>query len=75
MLFNVPASWKWACFKSAGSKWRQFKSKLSKKFVYDKLDSDDSEDLNTVPAGYPNISASDWSTFVISRLADNFKVT
>lgn len=72
MLFIVPDSWKPECFKSAGGKWRQFKSKLTTKFVYDRMET---LDLNTPPAGYPTIEPSDWSEFVIKRLSKPFKVT
>lgn len=55
---------------SANAKWREFKTKLTSKYVFGRLGS---PDLNIPPSKYPFIKSIDWSAFVISRMTDDFK--
>lgn len=55
---------------SAGVKWRQFKTDLTREFVYKRIDT---PDLNTPPKDF-DIDEITWRDFVISRLSIPFKV-
>lgn len=66
--FVVDPTWKRACLISANDKWRQFKSRLTRDFVQNRIDY---PNLNTPP--YESVE-DDWIEFVISRLTTRFKV-
>ncbi|XP_073017558.1 uncharacterized protein [Primulina eburnea] len=69
LTYNVDQSWKKGCLNSANNKWRQFKAFLTQKFILSKRDN--TEDLKEPPTGF-GIARDDWSSFVISRLSDDF---
>ncbi|XP_073269050.1 uncharacterized protein [Primulina huaijiensis] len=69
LTYNVDQSWKKGCLNSANNKWRQFKSFLTQKFILSKRDN--TEDLKEPPTWF-GITRDDWSSFVISRLSDDF---
>ncbi|XP_073020481.1 uncharacterized protein [Primulina eburnea] len=69
LTYNVDQSWKKGCLNSANNKWRQFKALLTQKFILSKRDN--TEDLKEPPTGF-GIARDDWSSFVISRLSDDF---
>ncbi|XP_075507617.1 uncharacterized protein LOC142544458 [Primulina tabacum] len=69
LTYNVDQSWKKGCLNSANNKWRQFKAFLTQKFIFNKRDH--TEDLKEPPTGF-GITRDDWSSFVISRLSDDF---
>ncbi|XP_073015671.1 uncharacterized protein [Primulina eburnea] len=69
LTYNVDTTWKKGCLKSANNKWRQYKTHLTRTFILSKLDKP--EELNEPPTGY-GISKDDWSSFVISRMSDDF---
>ncbi|KAL8459177.1 hypothetical protein ACS0TY_036592 [Phlomoides rotata] len=69
LTFNVSPAWKKSCLSSAGSKWRTFKTTLTKEYVYKRIDT---PYLNIPPDG-SNIDLNVWKDFVISRLSDKFK--
>lgn len=57
---------------SAGSKWRSFKTALTKKFILPYKD--DPKALETPPKVYEFIQKDQWTTFVATRLTDDFLV-
>ncbi|KAL8553855.1 hypothetical protein ACS0TY_002215 [Phlomoides rotata] len=69
LTFNVSPAWKKSCLSSAGSKWRTFKTTLTKEYVYKRIDT---PYLNIPPDG-SDIDFKVWKDFVISRLSDKFK--
>ncbi|KAL8546401.1 hypothetical protein ACS0TY_006216 [Phlomoides rotata] len=69
LTFNVSPAWKKSCLSSAGSKWRTFKTTLTKECVYKRIDT---PYLNIPPDG-SDIDLNVWKDFVISRLSDKFK--
>ncbi|KAL8472440.1 hypothetical protein ACS0TY_029595 [Phlomoides rotata] len=69
LTFNVSPAWKKSCLSSAGSKWRTFKTTLTKEYVYKRIDT---PYLNIPPDGF-DIDLNVWKDFVISRLSDKFK--
>ncbi|XP_073137196.1 uncharacterized protein [Henckelia pumila] len=69
LTYDVDQSWKKGCLSSANTKWRQFKTYLTQTFILSKLDKP--EELNEPPTGY-GIAQDDWSSFVISRMSDDF---
>ncbi|KAL8465283.1 hypothetical protein ACS0TY_034691 [Phlomoides rotata] len=69
LTFNVSPAWKKSCLSSAGSKWRTFKTTLTKEYVYKRIDT---PYLNIPPDG-SDIDLNVWKDFVISRLSDKFK--
>ncbi|KAL8539343.1 hypothetical protein ACS0TY_001099 [Phlomoides rotata] len=69
LTFNVSPAWKKSCLSSAGSKWRTFKTTLTKEYVYKRIDT---PYLNIPPDG-SDIDLNVCTDFVISRLSDKFK--
>ncbi|XP_073124125.1 uncharacterized protein [Henckelia pumila] len=69
LTYNIDPSWKKGCLNSANNKWRQYKAHLTQKFIFSKLDKP--EELKKPPSGY-GITRDDWSSFVISRMSDDF---
>ncbi|KAL8473726.1 hypothetical protein ACS0TY_030540 [Phlomoides rotata] len=69
LTFNVSPAWKKSCLSLAGSKWRTFKTTLTKEYVYKRIDT---PYLNIPPDG-SGIDLNVWKDFVISRLSDKFK--
>ncbi|KAL8457187.1 hypothetical protein ACS0TY_035148 [Phlomoides rotata] len=70
LTFNVSPAWKKICLSLAGSKWRTFKTTLTKEYVYKRIDT---PYLN-IPSDGSGIDLNVWKDFVISRLSDKFKV-
>ncbi|XP_073155493.1 uncharacterized protein [Henckelia pumila] len=68
LTYNIDPSWKKGCLNSANNKWRQYKAHLTQKFIFSKLDK---PELKKPPSGY-GITRDDWSSFVISRMSDDF---
>ncbi|XP_075483398.1 uncharacterized protein LOC142523476 [Primulina tabacum] len=69
LMYNVDTTRKKGCLKSANNKWRQYKTHLTRTFIFSKLDKPG--ELNEPHTGY-GISKDDWSSFVISRMSDDF---
>ncbi|KAL8508352.1 hypothetical protein ACS0TY_018814 [Phlomoides rotata] len=66
--FNVDHTRKKGCLSSAGVKWRQYKTTLTREYVYKRKTS---PDLN-IPPPKSGIDEIVWRDFVISRLSTNF---
>lgn len=73
MAFEVGHGGKKMVLSSAGNKWRDFKSRLTKDYIIPFKD--DTEKLKEPPSEYPFISRPVWATFVASRLSKEFEVT
>ncbi|XP_073133553.1 uncharacterized protein [Henckelia pumila] len=69
LTYNIDQSWKKGCLSSANNKWRQYKAFLTQKFIFSKMDKPN--ELKDPPIGY-GITRDDWSSFVISRMTDDF---
>lgn len=72
MAFEIAPESKKLVMKSAGAKWREFKSRLTTAFVLPFID--DLEKLKKPPAEYNFLEKADWDEFVQSRLEPNFLV-
>lgn len=57
---------------SCGTKWRQFKSELGERYVFERQH--DVELMNKLPTDYL-INQATWSAFVISRMSKDFLVS
>ncbi|KAL8508439.1 hypothetical protein ACS0TY_018898 [Phlomoides rotata] len=68
LAFNVDHTRKKGCLSSAGVKWRQYKTTLTREYVYKRKTS---PDLN-IPPPKSGIDEIVWRDFVISRLSTNF---
>ncbi|KAL8556068.1 hypothetical protein ACS0TY_003754 [Phlomoides rotata] len=68
LAFNVDHTQKKGCLSSAGVKWRQYKTTLTREYVYKRKTS---PDLN-IPPPKSGIDEIVWRDFVISRLSTNF---
>lgn len=73
MAFDVPASAGKMVLESANQKWREFKSKLTTKYVLPHRDQLDL--LEFPPADYSFIEKAHWDMFVASRLTPEFLVS
>lgn len=73
MAFDVPPTAKKMVLKSAGKKWREFKSRLSTKYVLPHYDQPDL--LQVPPADYTFIEKDHWDMFVVDRLSKKFGVS
>lgn len=71
LIYNVDSKWKKGCLRSANSKWRQYKTHLTQKFILSRRDKP--EELNEPPVGF-EITREDWRAFVISRISEDFIV-
>ena len=60
-----------ACLKSANEKWKQFKSYLTKEFIFKSCH--DPNLVNTLPKDF-DIPQADWSQFVINCMSEEFRV-
>ncbi|KAL8464801.1 hypothetical protein ACS0TY_034340 [Phlomoides rotata] len=69
LTFNVNPAWKKSCLSLEGSKWRTFKTTLTKEYVYKRIDT---PYLN-IPSDGSGIDLNVWKDFVRSRLSDKFK--
>lgn len=58
--------------KSAGSKWRQFKTNLTRKFVMPFVGQ--KKNLNKPPNQYAFVGKSAWKRFVAQRTSSNWQV-
>lgn len=72
MAFVLPIQCRKLVLTSAASKWREFKSKLTKWYILPYKD--DPELLQFPPDDYRSIEQADWDIFVDSRLTDSFQV-
>lgn len=72
MAFVLPIQCRKLVLTSAASKWREFKSKLTKWYILPYKD--EPELLQFPPDDYRSIEQADWDIFVHSRLTDNFQV-
>ncbi|KAL8555895.1 hypothetical protein ACS0TY_003639 [Phlomoides rotata] len=68
LAFNVDHTRKKGCLSSAGVKWRQYKTTLTREYVYKRKTS---PDLN-IPPPKSGIDEIVWRDFLISRLSTNF---
>lgn len=73
MAFDVPPTAKKMVLISAGKKWREFKSRLSTKYVLPHHDQPDM--LQFPPADYTFIENDHWDMFVVDRLSKKFGVS
>lgn len=71
-VFELPPESKQATLQSASTKWRQFKSTLTREYVLPHKN--DPEALKEPPEMYDFIELSDWQSFVISRLSESWQV-
>lgn len=58
---------------SAGAKWREFKSRLTNRYIFPYKD--DPESLQFPPDDYRFINVDDWTIFVAQRTTDAFMVS
>lgn len=72
MAFVVPSTARKMVRNSACSKWREFKSRLTTKYVLPYRDQP--EMLKFPPADYTFIEKSHWDMFVADRLGAEFEV-
>lgn len=72
MAYVVPPSAKKMVLKSACSKWREFKSRLTKSYILPYLNQP--EMLVHPPADYSFIEKSHWDIFVADRTSKDFLV-
>lgn len=72
MAYVVPPSAKKLVLKSACSKWREFKSRLTKHYILPYLHQP--EMLVYPPADYSFIEKSHWDIFVADRTSKEFQV-
>lgn len=70
--FNVKPYLEDFILKSAGTKWRQFKTRLTNKFVLPYLG--EKKKLSRPPKQYEFVCKSAWKKFVAQRTAENWKV-
>jgi hypothetical protein len=73
MAFVVPPTARRVVLKSACSKWREFKSKLSTDYVL--AHKNQRELLEFPPADYSFIEKAHWDMFVADRLSEEFAVS
>ncbi|KAI5317180.1 hypothetical protein L3X38_036887 [Prunus dulcis] len=69
-VFELPPKSKQSTLQSASTKWRQFKSTLTKEYVLPHRN--DPEALKETPEMYDFTELSDWQSSVISRLSENW---
>ncbi|VVA34984.1 PREDICTED: transposon CACTA, partial [Prunus dulcis] len=70
-VFELTLEKKQSTLQSASTKWRQFKSTLTREYVLPHRN--DPEALKEPPEMYDFIELSDWQSFVISRLSENWQ--
>ena len=68
----IPKQCRKLVISSAGSKWRDFKCTLTRKYIIPYLDNP--EMLEFPPDDYHSISKDDWDKFVNTRITESFKV-
>lgn len=73
MAYDVPPTARKMVLKSAGQKWREFKSRLSQNYVLPY--SHERKLLEFPPADYSFIEKAHWDIFVADRLSDEFNVS
>lgn len=72
MAFDVPSTARKVVLNSACQKWREFKSRLSTRYVLPYRDQP--ELLESPPADYSFIEKPHWDMFVANRLSNEFLV-
>lgn len=73
MAFDVPPTARKMVLKSACQKWREFKSRLTTKYILPYRDQ--LELLESPPADYSFIEKAHWDMFVSDRLSTEFSVS
>lgn len=73
MAYVVPPTARSVIMKSACSKWREFKSKLTTAYILPHKNQ--RELLELPPADYSFIEKAHWDIFVADRLSDDFDVS
>ena len=71
--FNLGPENKKMVLQSAGAKWREFKCRLTSRYIFPYKD--DPESLQFPPDDYRFINVDDWTTFVAQRTTDAFMVS
>ncbi|KAG6479149.1 hypothetical protein ZIOFF_062610 [Zingiber officinale] len=71
MTYQLDLKWRNECLSSVNSKWRQYKTHLTRTFI--QPNRNNPKLLNKVPQGHC-ISPEDWSSFVINRMFEDFIV-
>ncbi|XP_074573663.1 uncharacterized protein LOC141830081 [Curcuma longa] len=69
LTYKMDPKWRNGCLSSANAKWRQYKTHLTRTFI--RPNRNNPKLLNKVPQGHC-ISPKDWSSFVISRMSEDF---
>ncbi|XP_042474711.1 MADS-box transcription factor 4-like isoform X2 [Zingiber officinale] len=69
LTYQLDPKWRNECLSFANSKWRQYKTHLTKTFI--QPNRNNLKLLNKVPQGHC-ISPGDWSSFVINRMSEDF---
>ncbi|XP_042391667.1 uncharacterized protein LOC121982592 [Zingiber officinale] len=69
LTYELDPKWRNGCLISANTKWRQYKTHLTRKFIHPNRNNP--KLLNKVPQGHC-ISREDWSSFVINRMSEDF---
>ena len=74
--FIIPEDRKGYVLKQASKRWRAFKARLRKDFIYECDEEGNTIDVIiwTPPSLYPWITVDDWKKFVETSIDDKFKV-